>query len=208
MRQRLGLAMVMLLLAFANEVYAASSFKILSDDRYPGIKRSVDVELPGPCDESALRSIAKRIKAADSADYPRTFILYYLPGMKPGAGAWAATHFNPKLEVTIYGLSRESEAVLSSQASSPEVVGRWISTGGLLPGVFTIERGAKGLALRLRLNSGANQLNPLVEKEMPAPGQTYHYVEPSSTGEYLRVNASGDLEILDEDGLIATGSKK
>ena len=43
--------------------------------------------------EEELNNLAFDILAADETRYHRTFIEYYLPGMKYGAGAWATTHF-------------------------------------------------------------------------------------------------------------------
>ena len=41
--------------------------------------------------------------------YERTFIEYYLPNMVHGCGAWATTHFTPRLEVSILGFTAEEQ---------------------------------------------------------------------------------------------------
>ncbi len=47
-----------------------------------------------------IRKIAERLRDERAE---RTFIVYYLPGMDVDAGAWASSHFNPDLEIRIYG---------------------------------------------------------------------------------------------------------
>lgn len=79
------------------------NFGIISDGTFLGYKRSVDVRLNYEISEEELEAIAWRIKKMDRFKYGRTFIGYYLPGMKIDAGYWATTHFTPDLEVRILG---------------------------------------------------------------------------------------------------------
>src|ERR1039458_10482874 len=57
--------------------------------------------------EEVLRAIATKLKNSDHGTYERTFISYYLPGMKVGSGAWATSHFDPDLEICILGVRSE-----------------------------------------------------------------------------------------------------
>jgi hypothetical protein len=80
---------------------------ILSDKKLHNIKRSVEIRLDRRITQKQLEVLAYDIKGLDSNHYDRTFILYFLPYQKPGAGAWASTHFNPKLKVEILGATVE-----------------------------------------------------------------------------------------------------
>lgn len=65
-------------------------------------KISADIVISRPIDRSELSRIARTIyKALKGPRFKRVFITYYLPGMDVGAGAWATTHFNPFLKITI-----------------------------------------------------------------------------------------------------------
>ena len=44
--------------------------------------------------------------------YDRTFIEYYLPGMVDGCGAWATTHFTPRMEVVVLGFTAEDQRAM------------------------------------------------------------------------------------------------
>ncbi|MCH7702181.1 MAG: hypothetical protein IID37_10880 [Planctomycetes bacterium] len=81
------------------------SYSIIDSTTMPGIKRSLDVRLNKKVSERTLRALALKLKSQDSRNYERTFIVYYLPDMKVGAGAWATTHFDPDLEVRVLGLT-------------------------------------------------------------------------------------------------------
>ena len=91
-----------LLLCFCVFSYG-QTLAIVEDTSMANLRRSVVVELEQPISESKLREAAYMIRDSDARNYERTFIEYYLPGMVVGAGAWATTHFNPALEVQIYG---------------------------------------------------------------------------------------------------------
>ena len=92
----------LLLLCFCVFAYG-QTLAIVEDTSMANLKRSVVVELEQPISESELREAAYMIRDSDARNYERTFIEYYLPGMVVGAGAWATTHFNPALDVQIYG---------------------------------------------------------------------------------------------------------
>ncbi len=131
MGQRLLLFTTLILSLSSRVAGAGVSYDVLHETKLPGIKRSLDVRLSGRTDEARLRDIAMELKARDSEDYQRTFIVYYLPGMEVGAGAWATTHFNPKLDVNILGITSEQQDALASKADSSRVLGTWASQGSL-----------------------------------------------------------------------------
>lgn len=72
---------------------------IVREDVIPGQFRILDVELNRQVDEQLLRAIATLLRDADDMVYLRTYIVYYLPGMRSGDRGWATAHFLPDLEV-------------------------------------------------------------------------------------------------------------
>lgn len=74
---------------------------IIREDLIPGQFRIVDIQLDRAVDEEVLESIANVVRDGDDRSYQRTYIVYYLPGMEPGAGGWATSHFTPDLEVQV-----------------------------------------------------------------------------------------------------------
>lgn len=84
-------------------------------DRIPGVKRSVIVHLSAEMPEDSLVALGKRIRAQDPG-YERTFIEYYLPGMKEGSGAWAVTHWTPEPEVRILGNVQRFDQMTEAEA--------------------------------------------------------------------------------------------
>lgn len=201
------LLFTILLLAIGVRLASADvTYEILRDTNVPGIKRSLVVRLSERVDEAELRKIAMKLKALDPQPYQRTFIGYYLLGMVPGAGAWATSHFNPKLEVNIFGMSREQEDALATETDS-RALGTWADRG-IVAAVVTIERSSNGLIMRQRFKDGSESETFLKEAYEPQPGKRYHYKAGSSTGEHIRINQAGDLEFWDQDGLISNAKKR
>ena len=71
-------------------------------------KRSIIVRLSRPISEDMLTEIAHQLRGQDLG-FDRTFIEYYLPGMVDGCGAWATTHFTPRLDVQTVGITLDNQ---------------------------------------------------------------------------------------------------
>lgn len=87
--------------AGANELIV---HKILKREELKNIKLSIDVQvelvngrLPN---EKELGDLSRQL-VKNEKKHDRSFISFYLPGMKVGAGAYATAHHNPKMEVNI-----------------------------------------------------------------------------------------------------------
>ena len=206
MRQRL-LLFTGLVLALSSTAGAGVTYEVLTETRLPGIKRSLDVRLSDRAEEAALRDIAAELKARDPEGYERTFIVYYLPGMEPGAGGWATTHFNPDLKVNILGMTSEQLEALARKADRPQVLGTWIDQG-IAAAIVTIERSPEGLVMRRSFKDGSEGKRLLKEQHEPQPGRHYHYKEGDAFGEHMRINRAGDLEFWDQDGLFRTAKRR
>lgn len=80
----------------------AATYEVLSAETAGIEKLSVDVVISRPIEKQELSRTARTIyKALKGPRFKRIFVTWYLPGMEVGAGAWATTHFNPFLKITI-----------------------------------------------------------------------------------------------------------
>ena len=104
------------------------TYSVIAENDFAGVRRSIDVRLNSKVSSQILHSIAWKIKKAESLNYERTFIFYWLPGMKVGSGAWATTHFDPELEIQILGLTQEEEERMARETTSQsrDIVGVWL----------------------------------------------------------------------------------
>jgi len=175
------------------------SYEIIQTDVIPGIKRSLDVRLSRKVDRASLRAIAQELKKRDSSRYQRTFILYYLPGMEVGAGAWASTHFNPALDVRILGISAEDEKALREEPIPLgwEVLGRWLDE--VAGSRITMFRQDGNLFVEYKFQDGSSWRRELRETQS---NRGLRFDEVNADDEYLIINRAGDLELWDQQGLI------
>jgi peptidoglycan hydrolase-like protein with peptidoglycan-binding domain len=183
------------------------TYSVISREEIPGIKLSLDMRLDRKASEQELAAIARELRDGAGGAYERIFILYYLPGMEPGAGAWATSHYNPGLKVSILGMTIEQEQTLSEEPSTAgdDVIGSWIDDG-ILGRKITIFKGGGILRVHERFKDGGERTERLVERET-ASGLRYDFAEGSSTGDHYIINQSGALEIRDNEGLISVARK-
>jgi hypothetical protein len=188
-----------------SQIHKAPNLKIVEDIKKRNIKRSVTVRLASKVSKEALGQIAKKIRKADKNNYKRTFILYYLPEMEIGMGAWATTHFNPELKVVILGLSLEEEKALKSKKgeTTRDEIGAWITES--LPGILTIYRKNESYIQEWQFNDGSKLTRHLIKKSsskgMRLEEENNHF------GEYYIINSANNLETWDRSGLISTSKR-
>jgi len=126
-------------------------YSIISKNTLLNEKRSLEIRINKRVSKNVLRDIALKLKAQENKRYKRTFITYHLPNMELNsyAGCWASTHFNPNLEVKVYGLSKEDYEKVNAKAKSKEnkdevVIGNWIDRVPTLSSRITIyQKGSK-----------------------------------------------------------------
>lgn len=162
-------------------------------------KRSLVVRLAEPVDEAMLTSIARSLQS-EKPHFAQTYIVYLLPGMTEGAGAWAITHFSPELEVKILGLSVDELERVNNAPVDPNTIGRWI----VHPVGYTIMIRREGNRLVL-IRTYADELvseDPIRERQAPR-GTRYDFIDASDTGDYFVLRADGSLEVRDDLGLIS-----
>ncbi len=97
--------MLGLLMASTHAVAADQiPYEVIQKAELSSIKLSIDVEVPlvdgrlPSADE--LGAISEHL-VENSNKHDRTFVSFYLPGMKVGAGAYATAHHNPDMSVNI-----------------------------------------------------------------------------------------------------------
>lgn len=178
-------------------------YSVIDSDVVPGVKRTLDIRLNKKVSEEILGEIALKLKAGDSHQYERTLICYYLPGMTVGSGAWATTHFDPDLQVQILGLTEQAEKTQKSkpQPSNRKVIGKWVDSG-IAGGTITIFRKDGGYFMETQYSDGSCGTRRLVK----ASARRYNNPE-SDAGDHFVINSDGDLEISDNDGLMATATR-
>ena len=184
------------------------TYTIINTDVIPGIKRSLDVRLNRKVQEDVLRSIARELKKADRNRYERTFIVYYLPEMKVGAGGWATTHFNPDLEVNILGLTAKQEEALfnAPEDAKREVIGSWLDQSPMVGGKITIYRKDGKLYLEQKFKDGSSSNKEMVEKPS-SRGRRFEEKGGASFGEHYVIDRQSNLQIRDQEGLVATAKE-
>lgn len=180
-------------------------YTIVGSDVVPGKKRSLDIRLNQKVTSEVLRSIARTLKDQDQGEYERTFICYYLPDMKVGAAAWATTHFTPDLDVQILGLTtEESEKLLdATEPPSKEILGRWLDDSPIIGSAITLYREKKRLFLQTRYKDGSESIVE-VKRTQTTRGERLVDKQGNSFGEHYVIDKQGNLQIRDQDGLIAT----
>lgn len=178
-------------------------YKVTVENRSPGTKLSLHVELSRKVSEDTLRTIATKLKGDQSSQYQRIFITYSLPGMTKGAGAWATTHFNPTLRIEILGMTVEEAAALAEDANrsgDTKVIGRWREE--FVGYIVTITRKGDSIILERKFRDGSSGTAELVEKTVS--GERRLARKDGRLGEYYVVDGNGNLKSFDKDGLIGT----
>jgi hypothetical protein len=152
-----------------------------------------------------LTQTAQELKNASPNSYARIFITHYLPGMEPGAGAWATTHFNPSLKVAILGMTQEQAESLARTANTanPDVIGVWLVEGQALPNRTTLYRKGGKVFQKQEFTDGGVLTEEMIERSSSA-GRRFDTKEPNAWGDYLLLKPSGVLEVRDSEGLITT----
>lgn len=180
-------------------VEAVPPYRIFSDERLGTVKRSVEVRIEDRITVAQLEKIARQIRQKRDQ---KTFILYYLPGMESGHGAWASTHFNPELQVIILGETVEEADVMSSSDipdGAREVVGSW-AISGLAARRIDIYATDEGWWIRILYKEGTG--NPVRATRTTTGGLVSYAAEGATDGEHYRIRSDGNLEIWDREGLI------
>lgn len=177
-------------------------YSIISENEFKNDRHTIDVRLGRKVSEQELRSIAMEIMKAQKKTYDRTFIAYYLPDMKVGSGAWATTHFDPDVEVKILGLTLDQDQKITRDAASDtrEVVGVWADERPYVGATLTLYGENGKLYLDTKYADGSGSIQEMTETKSAA-GTKLAERDGNSHGDYVLLDAKGNLQAGDSDGL-------
>ena len=145
------------------EEFEGVKYTIIDSSRLLNKKCSLDIRLQQKVSKEFLKRLALKLRADEPKSYERMFIVYYLPGMTPGAGAWATTHFGPNLEVKILGMTIEEEKKLKPKSKAPvsDIIGEWLDETPFIGGKTTILKKNGKILMICEFKDGSSS-----EKEM------------------------------------------
>lgn len=195
----------------ASSIPADVSYAVIERHIVPGIKRELQVRINKIVPEHVVRAIALRLKAEETTHFDRTLIAILLPNMKPGAGAWATAFFDPDLEIRILGVSVEEAKQLDGLRNRPvspgrQVIGAWIDDGpgGFKSRIVIVQKGGRLFSEETFSDGSGPLVGELLEKPSPRGRKFIHPKRTQVTGDHWLIDASGNLEMRDNDGLIST----
>lgn len=170
------------------------------NDHASSYKRSVDVRLQKRVTASALETIAHEIKRSGPSA-PNIFIVYYLPGVRPGSGGWATSHFTPDLTVNIQGeTAEESQEAEQVEKTADRDVYR--DSRPYAPKRVWIEKsGGRHAVVQVQYDDSRGRTN--VRRSTRGGVEYYHPVEATGTGDHWRKPNGQPLEVWDNQGLIS-----
>jgi len=178
-------------------------YEIIENTKLRQIKRSVVVRLNEKVSKDELKALAGHIKRLDAIQYDRTFIAYYLPDMEIGAGGWATTHYNPKLDVKILGLSKEAQDELENETIDPtrNVIGIWYDERAYVGAKLVFFKKNNETFVDTKYKDGSGSIEKL-NTTTSANGSRFEEKTENDFGEYWLLKPNGTLRLFDKDGLI------
>lgn len=184
------------------EIVPLVNYKVVKDEQKRSIKRTVDVVLAHRISAEELKKIAHQIKNMDKNSYERTFINYSLSEHPARSGLWASTHFNPDLEVKIWGLSKEQAEKLinvPSSANSENLVGTWLYIHhSAFDRKIELYRENNLLILKNIFPDGSSGKSEVVSEQLSGGLKIVEREDKNSGKYYMMINQDGDLEFWNQ----------
>lgn len=175
----------------------SSGYEVIQDKPISaGAIRDVLVRIPEPISEDEVRRIATDVKASSRKKYPKTSIVFLLPGMEPGNRAWARAVFKPDLQVTIIGTPAEQKKKIdAAPALKGTIIGEWFyDLPGLSHRITFLRRGDKLFMVKSFPDGSAG------EEEILSLGDRKFSRKDGNRGGWMEVNGKGDLDFYDQQG--------
>ena len=190
--------------AFAKS-FQGVNYSIIEKSNMGSIKASIEIRLEQKVSKDYLQKFALKLQQKEPRQYERMFITYYLPGMTPGSGAWATSHFNPNLEVKILGTTIEEEKALKSDSggASGEIIGEWIDESPYVGAKYTFLRRSDKIFMIRKFKDGSGSETEMVQKKH-SRRLRFEEKRGNDFGEYYLIESNGNMGIYDNDGLINT----
>jgi len=177
------------------------SYQVINRTESALNKVSFDIQLETKLSDSEIRQLATHLKSTVSDRVKRVFIVYYLPDMQIGSGAWATSHFTPDLEIKILGMTEgEAEDLLKRAEGEDDSsqLGRWVDNRPYVSSIILLIEQDGQIHLHQYFQDGSE----LIES-VTINGDRYLL----ESGEYLRINRDGKLEWYDSEGLFLVCEK-
>lgn len=176
-------------------------YEIISDENTRNVTRKVNVELAERVSKTELEEIAHKIKDQDKYDYERTFIMYRIQGEKSVA-AWATSHFDPDLKITLLGLdaAQYNKLIHQNLNVDGDVIGQWIETVGTDAVTVFYKKGQRIYKQNFYID-GSSEPEELVKSN-----NKYKF-KNSNENFYFVINEQGNLESWGESGNTAIAKK-
>ena len=187
------------------ETFQGVKYTIIEKSNLGSIKGSIDIRLEKKVTKDFLHNLALNLREAEPKKYNRMFITYYLPGMSPGAGVWATSHFNPNLEVKILGTTIEEEKALMGEPknSSSEIIGEWLDESPYVGAKYTFLRKNGKIIMIRKFKDGSGSKKEMIQKNQSGRLR-FEEKEGNDFGEYYLIERNGNLGAYDNAGLINT----
>ena len=185
------------------ETFQGVKYTVIEKSNLGSIKGSIDIRLEKKVTKEFLHKLALNLRNAEPRKYDRLFITYYLPGMIPGSGAWATSHFNPNLVVKILGTTIEEEKALrsGSEDSVGEIIGEWLDESPYVGAKYTfLKRNGKIFMIR-KFKDGSGSEKEMIQKRQSGRLR-FEEKGGNDFGEYYLIERNGNLSVYDNAGLI------
>jgi hypothetical protein len=191
--------------AFAKS-FQGVSYTIIEKTSLRSIKLSIDIRLEQKVSKDFLQKLALKLWQEEPKKYDRIFICYYLPGMTPGSGAWATSHFNPNLNVNILGMTIEEEKALimsKPKELSGEIIGEWLDESPFVSAKYTLLKRNGKIIMIDKFKDGSSSEKEMIQKKQSGKLR-FEEKGDNDFGEYYLIEINGRLAVYDNEGLIKT----
>lgn len=181
------------------------NYTVIEKTNLGTVKGSIVIRLEKKVTRDLLHELALNLKKAQPRKYDRLFIEYYLPGMTPGSGAWATSHFNPNIEVRILGTTIEEEKALKTgpKESSDEIIGEWLDESPYVGAKYTLMKKNGKIFMVRKFKDGSGSEKEMIKKSHSGKLR-FEEKEGNDFGEYYLIERNGNLGVYDRAGLIST----
>lgn len=178
------------------------NYTVIEKSNWQNFKCRFSIRLEQKVSKEFLQKLAVKLRQEETIKYTKILISYYLPGMIPGSGPWATSHFNPDLEVKILGTTIEEEKALVSNPknSSGEIIGEWLDDVGTK---YTLLKNNGKILLIRKFKNGSSSEKEMIQK-MQYERLRFEEIGGNNFGDYILIDNNGRLYVYDYTGLLST----
>jgi hypothetical protein len=181
-------------------------FEVLNPDRPEPLRCNPEVRIARKTSPGVLSALARRLLEGEAEGCDFGLAVYYLPGMRPGSGAWAIAELGPEGKATILGLSAADEQALIERTRGPGVpLGVWVDDTSYAS-VVALHRDGGGVKLGRWYPDGGTATRPIkIVKSASGPHELHDAAAVG--GRRYRIGRNGDLESWDAVGFLSAARK-